>query len=359
MASPTSPSGADRAGGSGAPSHDGAVSATVGGSVLVTGGAGYIGSHAAKALARAGRRVVVYDDLVEGHREAVLGAPLVVGDTHDVARLRSVMAQYRVTAVMHFAAWTAVGESVRDPAGYYRNNVQGALSVLEAMAHQQVRRFIFSSTAAVFGEPVEVPITEAHPTRPINAYGETKLAVERALPHFERAYGIHSVALRYFNAAGADPEGRLGEDHRPERHLIPLALEAAAGGEPLQLFGDDYPTPDGTCLRDYVHVTDLAQAHLLALDSLEREERSAVYNLGNGRPFSVREVIDTVARVTGRRVPCSVSARREGDPAVLYASSDLIRTNLGWSPEHGDLATIIETAWTWRQSHPQGYRDRP
>jgi UDP-glucose-4-epimerase GalE len=325
--------------------------------VLVTGGAGYIGSHAAKELARAGRRVVVYDDLVAGHRDAVLGAPLVVGDTHDVARLRAVISGHRVGAVMHFAAWTAVGESVRDPAGYYRNNVQGALAVLEAMAHEGVPRFIFSSTAAVFGEPVEVPIGEDHPARPINAYGETKLAVERALPHFEQAYGIHWVSLRYFNAAGADPEGELGEDHRPERHLIPLALEAAAGGQPLQLFGDDYATPDGTCMRDYVHVTDLAQAHLLALDRLERESRSAVYNLGNGRPFSVREVIDTVRRVTGREVPHDVCARRPGDAAVLYASSDRIRTELGWSPRFGELATIIETAWKWRQSHPRGYPD--
>jgi len=340
MGSPTSRSGADA------------------GAVLVTGGAGYIGSHAAKALAGAGRRVVIYDDLGQGHREAALDAPLVVGSTHDVDRLRAVMSEHGVTAVMHFAASTAVGDSVRDPVGYYRNNLQGALSVLEAMARERVGRFIFSSTAAVFGEPVDVPITEAHPTKPINTYGETKLAVERALPHFERAYGIHFVSLRYFNAAGADPDGLLGEDHRPELHLIPLALESAAGGRRLQVFGDDYPTPDGTCLRDYIHVTDLAQAHLLALGALEREPRSAVYNLGNGRPFSVREVIETVGRVTGRAVPHVVSARRAGDPAVLYASSGLIRENLGWSPRYGDLGTIIETAWTWRQSHPQGYRDR-
>jgi UDP-glucose 4-epimerase len=340
MGSPTSRSAVDR------------------GAVLVTGGAGYIGSHAARELARAGRRAVVYDDLVQGHREAVLGAPLVVGDTHDVERLRGVIAEHGVSAVMHFAAWTAVGESVRDPAGYYRNNVQGALTVLEAMAREKVTRFIFSSTAAVFGEPVEVPITEDHPTRPINAYGETKLAVERALPHFEQAYGIHWVSLRYFNAAGADPDGLLGEDHRPERHLIPLALEAAAAGTPLQVFGDDYPTPDGTCLRDYIHVTDLAQAHLLALAALEQKPRSAVYNLGNGRPFSVREVIDTVERVTGHPLPRVVSARRAGDPAVLYASSGRIRGDLGWAPRFGDLGTIIETAWQWRQSHPQGYFDR-
>jgi UDP-glucose 4-epimerase len=325
------------------------------GAVLVTGGAGYIGSHAAKALAAAGRRVVIYDNLSEGHREAVLGADLVVGDTRDVSLLRSVIASRGVTAVMHFAAWAAVGESVRDPAGYYGNNVEGTLSVLRAMAEEKVGTFIFSSTCAVFGEPIEVPLVESHPTRPINAYGETKLAIERALPHYEIAYGIHSICLRYFNAAGADPDGQLGEDHRPERHLIPLALEAAGGGEPLKVFGDDYPTPDGTCLRDYIHVTDLAQAHLLALDRLEREPRSSVYNLGNGTPFSVREVLQSVARVTGREVPHSVSPRRPGDPAVLYATNSRIQAELGWSPRFAELDTIIETAWRWLRAHPRKY----
>jgi UDP-glucose-4-epimerase GalE len=329
------------------------------GAVLVTGGAGYIGSHAAKALRLSGRRVVIYDDLSEGHRAAALGAPLVVGDTRDVDLLRSVIGEHRVTAVMHFAAWAAVGESVRDPAGYYRNNVEGTLSVLRAMAEAHVPVFIFSSTCAVFGEPDEVPITEAHATRPINAYGETKLAVERALPHFERAYGLRWACLRYFNAAGADPDGELGEDHHPERHLIPLALDAAAGGPPLQVFGDDYPTPDGTCLRDYIHVTDLAQAHLLALSALEAGQGSGVYNLGNGRPYSVLDVLSAVTRVTGRPVPHAVAPRRAGDPAVLFASSDRIRAGLGWRPAYGDLDVIIKTAWTWRQAHPDRYRDRP
>jgi UDP-glucose-4-epimerase GalE len=340
MGSPTSASGADA------------------GAVLVTGGAGYIGSHAAKMLRAAGRRVVVYDNLSAGHREAVQGGELVVGDTKDVERVCEVMARHRVAAVMHFAAWLSVGDSVTDPIGYYRNNVQGTLSVLEAMARQKVTRFIFSSTAAVFGEPVEVPITEAHPTRPINAYGQTKLTIEQALPHFERAYGIHSICLRYFNASGADPDGELGEDHRPERHLIPLALEAASGGTPLQVFGDDYPTPDGTCLRDYIHVTDLAQAHLLALRSLEEGRPSTVYNLGNGRPFSVREVMEAVRRVTGRPVAHTFGPRRDGDPAVLYASSAKIRQELGWAPRFEDLDTIMETAWKWRRSHPRGYGDQ-
>ncbi len=329
------------------------------GTVLVTGGAGYIGSHAAKALAAAGRSVVLYDNLTEGHREAALGADLVLGDTRDVALLRSVMVDRRVTSVMHFAAWAAVGESVRDPAGYYANNVGGTLSVLEAMAAERVPTFIFSSTCAVFGEPLETPLVEDHPTRPINAYGETKLAIERALPHYERAYGIHAIALRYFNAAGADPDGQIGEDHRPERHLIPLALEAASGGRPLDIYGDDYPTPDGTCLRDYIHVWDLAQAHLRALERLEREPRSAVYNLGIGRPFSVREVLASVERVTGRPVPHTVARRRDGDPAVLFAASAKIQSELGWRPRFTNLDEIVATAWQWLQAHPRKYDGWP
>ena len=326
------------------------------GTVLVTGGAGYIGSHAAKALAAAGRPVVIYDNLSQGHREAALGADLVVGDTRDAPLLRSVIASRGVTAVMHFAAWAAVGDSVRDPAGYYGNNVEGTLSVLRAMYEERVRVFIFSSTCAVFGEPQEVPLVETHPTRPINAYGETKLAIERALPHFERAYGMRSICLRYFNAAGADPDGELGEDHRPEQHLIPLALDAVMGGRALQVFGDDYPTPDGTCLRDYIHVADLAQAHLRALEALERGAGSGVFNLGNGRPFSVRDVLQAVERVTGRPVAHTVAARRPGDPAVLYAANSRIQTELGWAPRFADLDTIIATAWRWAQAHPRGYQ---
>ena len=328
------------------------------GAVLVTGGAGYIGSHVSKVLAEAGREVVLFDNLFEGHRAAALGRPLIEGDTSDIEAVRGAIRAHRVTAVMHFAAWAAVGESVKDPAGYYRNNVQGTLSVLEAMALEGVKHFIFSSTAATFGEPTEVPITEAHPQRPINAYGETKLAIERALPHFETAYGIRSICLRYFNAAGADPDGLLGEDHHPERHLIPLALMAVAGGPPLQVFGDDYPTPDGTCLRDYIHVTDLAQAHVRGLDALESGAASASYNLGNGRPFSVKEVLDMVRDVTGCAVPHAMAPRRPGDPAVLYASSERIRRELGWVPRFDSLRAIIETAWKWRVTHPQGYGDR-
>jgi UDP-glucose-4-epimerase GalE len=256
---------------------------------------------------------------------------------------------------MHFAALLDVGESVREPARYYRNNVTGALSVLEAMAAESVARFVFSSTCATYGEPREAPIAETHPQRPINSYGESKLAIERALPHFETAHGMRFVALRYFNASGADPEGEIGEDHSPEIHLIPRAIEAALGGRGLQVFGDDYPTPDGTCLRDYVHVTDLADAHVKALESIAGGGASNAYNLGTGRPHSVRDVIDTVARVTGRQVPWTLAPRRAGDPAVLYAAADRARAELGWQPQLGDLETIVRTAWDWHRAHPRGY----
>ncbi len=325
--------------------------------ILVTGGAGYIGSHAVKALRLRGFEVVVYDDFSAGHRQATRHASSVVeGDIHDTPLLASVMREHRVDAVMHFAAWLSVGDSVRNPAGYYRNNVGGALSVLEAMVATGVRHFVFSSTAAVFGNPERTPITEDHPTRPINPYGESKLAIERALPHYERAYGMRSIALRYFNAAGADPDGELGEDHDPELHVIPRALDAAAGRGTFELFGDDYDTPDGTCLRDYVHVTDLASAHVLALQALQTGSPSATYNLGNGRPTSVRTVIDAVEHVTGAKVPLTVGPRREGDPAVLFASSDRIKEALGWRPELEAITTIVETAWRWRESHPGGYQ---
>jgi UDP-glucose-4-epimerase GalE len=258
---------------------------------------------------------------------------------------------------MHFAAYLDVGESVRQPLRYYRNNVVGALNVIEAMAAANVRHLVFSSTCATYGEPLETPITEAHPQRPINSYGETKLAVERALPHFERAHEIHSVALRYFNASGADPDGEIGEDHSPEIHVIPRAIEAARGGPELQVFGDDYPTPDGTCLRDYVHVSDLADAHVKALEAVMETGKSGAYNLGTGRPHSVREVIDTVSRVTGRQVPWTLAPRRDGDPAVLFASAEKARAELHWTPRLADLETIVGTAWEWHRAHPRGYGD--
>ena len=326
--------------------------------VLVTGGAGYIGSHAAKALARAGYRVVVYDNLVAGHRAAARYGDFVEGDVSDVATVRQALRRHRIVAVMHFAAFLDVGESVREPASYYRNNVGGALGVLEAMATESVKHFVFSSTCAIYGEPIEAPIVESHPQRPINSYGETKLAVERALPHFERAYGMHSVALRYFNAAGADPDGEIGEDHSPEIHVIPRAIDAAAGGRGLQVFGDDYPTPDGTCLRDYIHVADLADAHVRALEAIVETGASCAYNLGTGHPHSVREVIETVERVTGRKVPWTLAPRRPGDPAVLYAAPQKAQRELRWTPKFADLESIVGTAWNWHRAHPRGYEDK-
>jgi UDP-glucose 4-epimerase len=343
--------------------------------VLVTGGAGYIGSFATQALLHAGHEVVVFDDLSQGHREAVerlaagsdddrrAGSPasrltLVEGDIRDTQKVRDALAHHHIEAVMHFAARLIVNESVRHPSAYYDTNVHGALSVLEAMRAQSVTRFIFSSTCATFGEPVETPIAEDHPQRPINAYGETKLAVERALPHFERAYGVRWVALRYFNAAGADPDGLIGEDHTPEIHLIPRAIDAALGGEPLSVFGDDYPTPDGTCLRDYVHVIDLAEAHVRALDRLQAGGASADYNLGTGRPHSVREILTSVERVSGRPVPHAIEARRGGDPAALFAANEKIRRELDWQPRFTDLDAIVDSAWQWRRRHPRGYESR-
>jgi UDP-glucose-4-epimerase GalE len=323
--------------------------------ILVTGGAGYVGSHAVKALRQAGHEVVVYDDLSAGHRGAVLGARLIEGSTGDVSAVRQALRETGATAVMHFAAWLIVPDSVKDPAGYYRNNVVGTLGTLEAMAAENCRHFVFSSTCAVYGEPAETPLRESHPTNPINAYGQSKLAIEQALPHFERAYGIRSIALRYFNAAGADPDGELGEDHAPEIHVIPRAFGAAMGGRPLEVFGEDYPTPDGTCVRDYVHVTDLADAHLRALRWLADGGVSGTYNVGTERPSSVRQVIAAVEQATGTKVAWRSAARRPGDPAVLYASAERIRADLGWTPQRPDLNTIVADAWRWHRTHPRGH----
>jgi UDP-glucose-4-epimerase GalE len=326
--------------------------------VLVTGGAGYIGSHTAKALRLAGSRVVIFDNLSAGHREAALGAALIEGDIRDVDAVRRAIRDSRASAVVHFAARLVVFESMTDPAGYYDNNVRGTLATLEAMAAERCSVFVFSSTCAVYGEPTEVPIVETHPKVPINPYGQTKLAVEQALPHYERAYGIRSIRLRYFNAAGADPDGELGEDHDPEIHAIPRAFQAAAGGPPFEIFGEDYPTPDGTCLRDYVHVSDLADAHIRALRRLEQGGASATYNIGTERPSSVREVLAAVGRAVGRPVPSRSAARRPGDPAVLYASAARIRADLGWVPRRASLDIIVSDAWRWHSTHPRGFEVR-
>jgi UDP-glucose 4-epimerase len=326
--------------------------------VLITGGAGYIGSHAVRLFLERGHDVWIYDNLSAGHRAAVPAERLVVGDLDEVARLDQVLVMQRIEAVVHFAAHTYVGESVEQPAKYYRNNVVNTLGLLEALRRHGVQRFVFSSTAATYGMPETMPITEETPQLPINPYGRTKLAVERALGDYARAYGWGIAALRYFNASGAHAGGAIGEDHRPETHLIPLALQAAQGRRPhLQVFGSDYPTPDGTCVRDYIHVDDLAEAHLLALERLE-PGRELYYNLGIGRGYSVREVIRAVEEVTGKRVPVQEGARRAGDPAVLVASSTRIQRELGWTPRYTDLHRIVATAWQWHEAHPKGYRDR-
>ncbi len=325
------------------------------GTVLVTGGAGYIGSHAVKALRAGGHRVVVFDNLSAGHAAAVGDVTLVKGDVRDTAQVEAALRRHAVTAVMHFAALVSVEESVRAPALYYDHNVRGSLSVLDAMLAVGVTRLVLSSTCAVYGDPVTMPINEDHPTNPINAYGASKLTVERALAHYAVAYGLRTIALRYFNAAGADPEGKLGEDHDPEVHLIPRAIGAACGGPSLLVFGDDYPTADGTCQRDYVHVSDLAVGHLQALEALETGAATRIYNLGTGSPRSVREVIRAVERVTGRPVPTELAPRRQGDPAALCASADRIRRELGWRPVYGDIDEVVRTAWRWHDTHPRGF----
>lgn len=315
-------------------------------SVLVVGGAGYIGSHMVKHLLRQGCDVVTYDNLSTGYRDAVLGGQFVLGDLADQAALETLFSTHRFDGVLHFASFIQVGESVREPAKYYENNVTNTLNLLNAMVKHGVRHFIFSSTAAVYGEPQYVPIDEAHPKQPINPYGKTKWMVEQILEDYDRAYGLKSIALRYFNAAGADPEGELGERHEPETHLIPLVLQAASGRRPhISVFGRDYDTPDGTCIRDYIHVTDLAEAHWLALQKLLADANSAAYNLGNGNGFSVQEVIDAAQKVTAREIAVNDSPRREGDPARLVANSQAVRNALNWQPARHDLVTIIQDAW--------------
>lgn len=324
--------------------------------VLVTGGAGYIGSHTVRELVKAGHRVVVLDNLLKGHKGSVPEVELVIGDTSDRALLDNLFDRYRVEAVVHFAASSLVGESVANPAVYYHNNVTKGLILLDAMIGSDVRNLIFSSTAAVYGEPLVIPIAEDHPALPANPYGATKLAFESALCWYGRAYGLRHVSLRYFNAAGADPAGDIGEDHNPETHLIPLVLKTALNLLPsLDVFGTDYPTPDGTCVRDYIHVTDLAMAHVLALEALAAGRPSTVYNLGNGNGYSVLEVIRTAEEVTGRLIAVDFAGRRPGDPAVLVAGSEKIKTELGWRPRFNDLRTIVKTAWQWHCRHPHGF----
>lgn len=322
--------------------------------ILVVGGAGYIGSHMVKMLLEQGHRVIVFDNLSSGYRDAVLGGIFVKGDLADKDQLDDVFARLRPEAVMHFASHIQVGESVLHPSKYYFNNFSNTMNLLDTMVKHEVRHFIFSSTAAIFGEPEYTPIDELHPKRPLNPYGRSKLMVEEVLADYERAYGLRSVCLRYFNAAGADPEGMLGERHEPETHLIPLVLQAISGKRSsIQVFGRDYDTPDGTCIRDYIHVVDLCTAHLLALRKLIVTDTSSQYNLGNGTGFSVQEVIKAAERVTGSTVKIVEGERRAGDPAVLVADATLARAELGWHPKYSDLEQIIAHAWQWEYANSQ------
>jgi UDP-glucose 4-epimerase len=323
--------------------------------ILVTGGAGYIGSHTVRLLLSHLHDVWVYDSLVAGHRAAVPADRLIVADLRDVDRLDHVLIAHRIEAVVHFAAFAYVGESVTDPAKYYQNNLINSLNLLERMRRAGVKRLVFSSTCATYGLPERQPLTEDMPQNPVNPYGNTKLAFERALADYSAAYGLGYAALRYFNAAGASADGTLGEDHNPETHLIPRVIWAAQGKiAHIDVFGTDYPTPDGTCIRDYVHVEDLAEAHRLVLDKLE-PGKGLAYNVATGQGSSVREVIRTVEEVTGRKVPVREDPRRAGDPAELTAAGDKIRGELGWTPKYATLRSIVETAWNWHRTHPDGY----
>jgi UDP-glucose 4-epimerase len=326
--------------------------------ILVTGGAGYIGSHAVLALQDAGYEVVILDNLVYGHRElveTVLKVELIEGDIANRTLLDQIFQSREIAAVMHFAAYAYVGESVSQPAKYYRNNVVGTLTLLEAMCDAGIKNFVFSSTCATYGVPEQIPVVENQRQQPINPYGMTKLMVEHILDDFDHAYGLKSVRFRYFNAAGADPEGRLGEDHSPETHILPLVLLTAMGKrDSISIYGTDYDTPDGTCIRDYIHVSDLAQAHVLGLEYLLKGGNTDVFNLGNGQGFSIREVIEAARVVTGRPIPVTLADRRPGDPPVLVGSGEKAQRILGWQPEYADLKTILAHAWQWHQKRHEG-----
>ncbi|GFR34865.1 UDP-glucose 4-epimerase GalE [Thermobrachium celere] len=327
--------------------------------ILVTGGAGYIGSHTVKMLNKMGKNVVVYDNLVKGHRAAVKCPNFVEGDIFDSEKLEWTIKNYNIDSVVHFAAYSLVGESMEKPQMYYYNNVQGTLNLLDVMLKNNVKKLVFSSTAAVYGEPERVPITEDISKNPTNVYGKTKLIMENAMEDYSRSYGLKYIALRYFNACGADVEGDIGEDHSPETHLIPLVLQTCLGKrESIKIFGDDYNTKDGTCVRDYIHVNDLAEAHILALEALYEGKDSNVYNLGNGNGFTVKEIIEAAEEVTGINIKKEIAPRRAGDPAVLIASSDKIKRELNWNPKFTDIKKIIETAWRWHKNHPNGYGDK-
>ena len=321
--------------------------------ILIVGGAGYIGSHMCKYLFQKGYNPIVLDNLIYGHKEAVKWGPFIKGAMEDTLLLTRVFKENNIAAVMHFAAFAYVGESVNDPGKYYNNNVAATISLLESMRLNNVNNFIFSSSCATYGEPLKIPITEDHPQSPINPYGRSKLMVEQILNDYQRAYGLKYITLRYFNAAGSDPDGELGEDHNPETHIIPLILQTALGQrDHVSIFGDKYPTKDGTCIRDYIHVTDLAQAHFLALENLLGGKKEGIYNLGNGEGYSVNQVVEIARKVTGRDIPSKIDKRRDGDPAELISSSLKVTNDLGWKPQYSDLESIIETAWQWYKANP-------
>lgn len=324
--------------------------------ILVTGGAGYIGSQTVRELVKYGYYPVVLDNLSEGHKKAVQGVEVIEKDLGDITALREVFSKFSITAVIHFAANCYVGESVQNPQKYYSNNLANSLNLLKAMLESGVSKLVFSSTAAIFGNPVRVPIKEEDPKSPINPYGNTKLFFEQILSEYVKAYALRYVSFRYFNAAGADPDGHNGEDHRPETHLIPLIFQVAMEKtEELQIFGTDYATDDGTCIRDYIHVTDLASAHILGLQYLEAKNRSDVFNLGNGNGYSVKEVLNEARRISGRQIKATAVSRRPGDPAILIADSEKAKRELGWNPRFYRLDQIVETAWRWHIAHPDGY----
>jgi len=328
--------------------------------ILVVGGAGYIGSHMLQLLRAEGEEHLVFDNLEQGHEAALQGSSLFRGDLRNAADLKRCFDENPgIDLVMHFAAYISVGESVREPGKYYENNTAGVLNLLEAMREANVSKFVFSSTAAIFGNPEYTPIDEEHPKAPLNPYGQSKLMVEKVLEGYDTAYGVKSVCLRYFNAAGASPDGQIGEDHHPEEHLIPVAILSALGKRPpMKIFGTDYDTVDGTCVRDYIHILDLASAHLSAVKHLRGGGDSRRYNLGNGQGFSVKQVLETVEKVIGKEIPKEMGPRRPGDAATLIASSEKIRRDWGWKPQYPELQTIVEHAWNWHRSHPDGYSDR-
>ncbi|OCL28747.1 UDP-glucose 4-epimerase GalE [Orenia metallireducens] len=325
--------------------------------ILVTGGAGYIGSHVVKELLDTKHQVITYDNLQKGHKEAILGGIFVKGDLADKALLDQTFKKYDIDAVIHLAADSLVGESMEKPAKYYQNNVINGLNLLDTMIANDVKKIVFSSTAAVYGDVKEIPITEDLSKKPTSVYGKSKLFFEEIMQDYDQAYGLKYISLRYFNASGADESGKIGEDHNPESHLIPIVLQKALGlREKLAIFGTDYPTRDGSCVRDYIHVTDLAQAHILSVNALAEGKASTIYNLGNGDGYSVKEVIATASEVVGTNIEAVIGNRRPGDPATLIASSNRIKRELGWNPQYGDLKTIIETAWKWHKNHPNGFK---